>query len=119
MSSEPPQARTFTPSVTRSGGPCPVTTVGYGDKFPVTGQGRLIAAAVMLTGIAVLGVVTAAVATWFVETLRTIESEEAAGVVRTERLEDRLSEVLQRLARVEALLGSDPTQPPSVGAHGQ
>lgn len=96
-----------------------VTTVGYGDKFPVTGQGRLIAAAVMLTGIAVLGVVTAAVAGWFVENLRTIESEEAAGVVRTERLEDRLSEVLQRLARVEALLGSDPTQLPSVGDNRQ
>ncbi|MBO0693157.1 MAG: ion transporter, partial [Acidimicrobiaceae bacterium] len=30
-----------------------VTTVGYGDRFPVTGQGRLIGAAVMITGIAV------------------------------------------------------------------
>ena len=30
-----------------------VTTVGYGDKFPVTGQGRLIGTVVMLTGIAI------------------------------------------------------------------
>ncbi len=36
-----------------------VTTVGYGDRFPVTGQGRAIAAGLMLTGIALLGVITA------------------------------------------------------------
>jgi voltage-gated potassium channel len=27
-----------------------VTTVGYGDRFPVTGQGRLIAVALMVMG---------------------------------------------------------------------
>lgn len=43
-----------------------ITTVGYGDRFPVTGQGRLVAVLLMLAGIALLGVVTAAVASWFV-----------------------------------------------------
>ena len=38
-----------------------VTTVGYGDAYPVTLTGRLAALALMLTGIALLGVVTAAV----------------------------------------------------------
>jgi voltage-gated potassium channel len=32
-----------------------VTTVGYGDRYPVTGQGRTIAAGLMLSGIALLG----------------------------------------------------------------
>ena len=43
-----------------------VTTVGYGDRFPVTTEGRLIAVALMVVGIAVVGSVTAAVAAWLV-----------------------------------------------------
>jgi Ion channel len=43
--------------------PTTVTTVGYGDHFPVTGQGRLIAVALMVIGIAA-GAVTASVAAW-------------------------------------------------------
>lgn len=41
-----------------------VTTVGYGDRFPVTLEGRLVAVALMLVGIGLVGAVTAAVATW-------------------------------------------------------
>jgi voltage-gated potassium channel len=44
-----------------------VTTVGYGDRFPVTGEGRIIGVVLMLSGIALLGVVTATIAAWFVE----------------------------------------------------
>lgn len=43
------------------------TTVGYGDRFPVTSAGRAIGVVVMLSGIALVGVVTAAVAAWFVK----------------------------------------------------
>ena len=43
-----------------------ITTVGYGDQYPVTGEGRLVAVLLMVSGIALLGVVTAAVASWFV-----------------------------------------------------
>lgn len=43
-----------------------VTTVGYGDRFPVTTQGRFIAVGLMLLGIAMVGVVTASVAAWFI-----------------------------------------------------
>ena len=44
-----------------------ITTVGYGDRYPTTGEGRLIAAALMVSGIALLGVITASLASWFVE----------------------------------------------------
>jgi voltage-gated potassium channel len=41
------------------------TTVGYGDIYPVTGEGRLIAVLLMLTGIGVIGVFTATIANLF------------------------------------------------------
>jgi voltage-gated potassium channel len=44
-----------------------VTTVGYGDRFPTTTEGRVIAFALMLVGISLMGVVTASVAAWFVK----------------------------------------------------
>jgi voltage-gated potassium channel len=42
-----------------------VTTVGYGDKFPITTEGRLIAALLMVTGVGLFGTFTGFVASWF------------------------------------------------------
>ncbi|WP_437101216.1 potassium channel family protein [Streptomyces kronopolitis] len=42
------------------------TTVGYGDFYPVTLWGRIIASLLMLSAITAFGVITAALATWFV-----------------------------------------------------
>lgn len=53
------------------------TTVGYGDFYPVTTEGRIIAAVLMVVGIALLGAVTGGVASWFVEQLTTDEEESA------------------------------------------
>ncbi len=44
-----------------------VTSVGYGDYYPVTTEGRLIAAGLMITGIALLGAVTAILASWLTD----------------------------------------------------
>lgn len=42
-----------------------VTTVGYGDKYPVTTEGRLIAVVLMFIGVGMFGTFTAYVASWF------------------------------------------------------
>jgi len=44
-----------------------VTTVGYGDLVPESTAGRLVAALVMLGGISFLAVITAAIASQFIE----------------------------------------------------
>lgn len=44
-----------------------VTTVGYGDRYPVTTEGRFIAVGLMIVGVGTVGAVTAAVAAWLVK----------------------------------------------------
>lgn len=44
-----------------------ITTVGYGDKFPVTTSGRILGAALMTVGVGIFGTLTALMASWFVE----------------------------------------------------
>ncbi|GAB3727573.1 potassium channel family protein [Spirosoma lituiforme] len=44
-----------------------ITTVGYGDRFPVTNVGRLIAAVLMVAGVGLFGTFTSYVANFFVE----------------------------------------------------
>ena len=60
-----------------------VMTVGYGDMYPVTATGRLIATALMIAGIAVLGVVTASLASWLIERV-TDAGEDVAQDTRSE-----------------------------------
>ncbi len=42
-----------------------VTTVGYGDHYPVTALGQGVATVLMLVGIGLIGVLTATVASYF------------------------------------------------------
>lgn len=77
-----------------------VTTVGYGDRYPTTEAGRLVAIGLMLAGIALLGVITASIATWFVDRLRQVQDAEH----NTEAtLTDILTEVRALHARLDAL----------------
>lgn len=78
-----------------------VTTVGYGDTYPVTPAGRGIAAFLMVTGIALFGLLTANITTFFVE--RGSGSKPAADPVAA-----RLDEVLCRIDRLERLLADAP-----------
>lgn len=76
-----------------------VTTVGYGDVTPTAPSGRLIAAAIMLTGIGFLAVITAAVTASLVESSRRRYAEQSEVNIET-----RLDEISARMARLEAAL---------------
>jgi len=54
-----------------------ISTVGYGDRYPVTLEGRLVAALLMIGGIALLGVITGTIASWLVEKLSGVEESVA------------------------------------------
>jgi voltage-gated potassium channel len=69
-----------------------VTTVGYGDKFPVTAAGRGVAVVLMLVAIGLIGVLTATVASFFVG--EKADEEQAALDQRLDRIEAMLARAL-------------------------
>lgn len=74
-----------------------VTTVGYGDLHPVTGQGRLVAVALMVGGITLLGLVTATLASWIVER---VAEEDTANEAATRAQIEELREEIRRLSNL-------------------
>ncbi|GAA4843512.1 potassium channel family protein [Actinomycetospora corticicola] len=82
-----------------------ITTVGYGDRYPVTTEGRLVAAGLMLGGIAILGTVTAAIATWFLEQIGARDASDALHPGEPSDTELLLVELRAVRARLDALEG--------------
>jgi voltage-gated potassium channel len=98
-----------------------VTTVGYGDRFPVTEGGRAVAVVLMFVGIGLIGVLTATVASFFVA--EHTDANKDLLQASHEDLGARLDEIDSRLARMEAVLvggsgpaSAPPTADPSPGA---
>jgi len=80
-----------------------ITTVGYGDHYPVTAPGHAIGIILMIAGVGIFGVVAASAAAWFIsedkqqhnhqqaETITSLTAEVAA-------LRQTVSELNERLA---------------------
>ena len=77
-----------------------VTTVGYGDTFPTSAGGRLVAALLMIVGIGFLGLATAAIAGHFVN--QDAEDKHRESTDRQEQILAELRRLHQRLDRLEA-----------------
>jgi voltage-gated potassium channel len=75
-----------------------ITTVGYGDRFPMSPAGRGVAVVLMIAGIAMFGVITASIAAYFVEQKA---DEDVAG---------RLDQIMERLDRIETRLPNEDEQ---------
>jgi len=83
-----------------------VTTVGYGDVTPRDVAGRVVAALVMLEGIALVAIVTAAITSTFVARATHLQVVAAAEDEQQEeaRNEARYEDLAERLSRLETLL---------------
>lgn len=77
-----------------------MATVGYGDKYPVTTAGRVIAVFVMIVGVGLFGVLTSFLAQWFVRARRTDNANPAAAPASVEDVQA----LLARLDTLNALL---------------
>ncbi|MGW0552984.1 potassium channel family protein [Streptomyces sp. NPDC002926] len=88
-----------------------MTTVGYGDHAPTTGLGRVLAVGLMLAGIALLGVVTANIAAWFISRFERDDAEERR---QTALLEALTEEVRQLRVEVGRLSGAAAASVPGV-----
>jgi voltage-gated potassium channel len=92
------------------------TTVGYGDYTPVTFAGRIIATAVMIVGVGLIGTVSATVAAWFVgrhsepgtepADVSQVEVEPAAATTADSQapLLDRLDDLAAKQDEIRAML---------------
>lgn len=68
-----------------------IATIGYGDRYPISGTGRIVAHGLMAAGIAPLGVVTATLTSWLIRPVA--EADESAQAVTREHLDDLTREV--------------------------
>ena len=68
-----------------------VNTVGYGDKYPISAGERGVATVLMFVGIGLIGVLTATVASYFVE--QGADEERAELIDRLDRIEVMLNEL--------------------------
>ena len=85
-----------------------ITTIGYGDTFPVSTEGRFIAALLMIGGVALIGVVTATLASWIVSLVEEENAEqEAATQAQVAALQRQVGELSERIDRLLAERDSD------------
>lgn len=85
-----------------------ITSVGYGDRVPVTGEGRAVAFALMLAGIALLGSVAAFFASWLITRVGEIDLEsEVATRGDIARLHDEVVRLREALTGAGAIDGFD------------
>jgi voltage-gated potassium channel len=86
-----------------------VTTVGYGDVAPSAVSGRLVAAAVMLYGIAFIAIVTALITSTFVARAAQEHEDAQARVDVSDRelIERRFNELERKLDAIAAARGPE------------
>lgn len=90
-----------------------MTTVGYGDKYPTTGIGRILAVFVMLSGVALIGVLASFLSNFFLSPPKVTEVEYAPDDPKAKLVELRAllaqqaaaqTELVDKIAEIESML---------------
>jgi voltage-gated potassium channel Kch len=85
-----------------------VTTVGYGDRFPVTTSGRLVGVMMLTLGVGLFGVLTSFLATTFLAPAKAEQDQSGQAV-------DELRQEIAELRRLVRELGNRGTAPEEKG----
>lgn len=68
-----------------------ITTVGYGDVYPVTAEGRILAMILMISGMGLFGILSGLAASFFLGSKQTnVVQEENKILARLEKLEEKI-----------------------------
>jgi len=82
-----------------------ITTVGYGDRFPVTNMGRVVGVLTMAVGIGIFGVLTSYLATLFLAPRKSDADEDPeAAMASSEDIAHELSAMRAELAELRRAL---------------
>lgn len=92
-----------------------ITTVGYGDRYPVTAAGRAIAIVLMIAGVGLFGVVAASAAAWFISAGQEEDRHQQADT--TAVLAAEVTALHQVVAELSAQLAAQAQRPGRGPAH--
>lgn len=92
-----------------------ITTVGYGDRYPVTNAGRLVAAVLMIAGVGLFGTFTGFIANFFVgEEQQQNEDDLQLLIKEVRQLREKIEQLEQRQAHLSGPV--DRTPPEDTGS---
>jgi voltage-gated potassium channel len=83
-----------------------ITTVGYGDCYPVTWEGRLIATILMCAGVGLFGTFSGFLAAWFIGSEAADGSSHVSDDLR--ELREEVAALRRTLEQREATVAADP-----------
>jgi voltage-gated potassium channel len=96
-----------------------MSTVGYGDVYPVTFNGRVVAVMMMIAGVSLVGIVSATLASALLAKLRGIEAEDSSRInhridVLETKIDDLTSLIHAMRVEIATLRKPSPSRRPEV-----
>lgn len=79
-----------------------ITTVGYGDLYPVTTTGRLIAACLMITGVGLFGTLSGVIASFFLGDRKNADHAPSSPAPATDAILARLDALQKEVGELRA-----------------
>ncbi|MBC7300883.1 MAG: potassium channel family protein [Nocardia sp.] len=88
-----------------------VTTVGFGDVYPVTTEGRLVSLILMTLGIGLISFAIGTMTSWVVEQLKTVDDAADRAEIMLRELVDEVKALRTEVAELRSDAGRPPAPP--------
>jgi voltage-gated potassium channel len=87
-----------------------ITTVGYGDYYPVTTGGRITGMFIMVTGVGIIGALASLMASLLIGESHSTAEEEAADEQRESAIEKELAAIREEMTTLRRLMEKDAAE---------